>query len=239
MARPGRSIVVGDVHGCADELEDLLERVEIDPSDRVYFVGDLIARGPGTNRVLARFRELGAKGVIGNHELRMLEVRKARQRGHHGPRLGPGHERLLGELSEDDWATLEELPLWLDLPRHGVRLVHAGVVPGRPIEQQLVRDLTRIRSLADGEGSDRYSEQSWASAYSGSPHLVFGHNARLGVQLHECATGLDSGCVYGGSLTALVLPADAAPAPIDRRAEQLVSVPAHRAYYGPAANADA
>ena len=60
--------------------------------------------------------------------------------------------------------------------------------------------------------------------------MIFGHNARPDPQLHLWATGIDTGCVYGGRLTAMVLPDGAAPPPPDERGDVLVSVPARRAY---------
>ena len=85
-------------------------------------------------------------------------------------------------------------------------------------------------SFADGTPSAKWGVP-WGKSYVGPPHVVFGHNARRDPQLHPDATGLDTACVYGGALTALVLPAGASvPAPAERR-DALVSVPAREAYY--------
>jgi hypothetical protein len=229
-----RSIFVGDVHGCARELGELLELVGPTSSDVVYFVGDLVARGPDSAGVIRHFREVRGRGVLGNHEARVLEVRRSRLAGIATPKLGPTHEALFSELGDNDWTLLGSLPLYLDIPSNRSRVVHAGVVPGRSIREQEAWTLTHIRSLAeDGSASDRPGAESWAASYSGEPHLIFGHDARRGLQLHVAATGLDTGCVYGGSLTALVLPdGEAPPFPADRR-DLLVSVRAHAAYYAP------
>jgi predicted phosphodiesterase len=64
----GRTIIVGDVHGCRRELELLLERIDFRAGDRLVFVGDLIARGPDTLGVLDVARTTGAIVVRGNHE---------------------------------------------------------------------------------------------------------------------------------------------------------------------------
>ena len=232
----GRTIFIGDVHGCADELEQLLEATQWTSVDRVFFVGDLVARGPDTPRVLELYRRVAAHGVMGNHEDRILEARAERRAGRPGPRLSPAHEFVLNQLSEDDWTLLGNLPLWLDVPEHQLRIVHAGVVPGVPMSEQKRRDLLKMRALEpDGTATSSWRKRSWAADYRGPPHIVFGHNAVTGLQLHEDATGLDSGCVYGGALSALVLPqGEPVPAPA-KRTRYIVSVPAQQRYvdYGP------
>jgi hypothetical protein len=228
-----RSIFIGDVHGCVRELGALLELIAPTRDDRVFFVGDLVARGPDTPGVIRLFRETRARGVLGNHEARLLEVRRARLSGEAGPRLGPSHEALLRELNDADWALLGALPLYLDVEEHRVRVVHAGVVPGRALREHDAWTLTHIRSIGeDGKPSQQPGTESWAATYRGEPHVVFGHDARRGLQLHASATGLDTACVYGGSLTALVVPdGQTLPFPQARR-EFLVSVRAHARYYG-------
>jgi Calcineurin-like phosphoesterase len=227
-----RTIFIGDVHGCARELSELLDLVGPVSGDAVYFVGDLVARGPDSSGVLRLFREVGAKGVVGNHEVRVLEVRRSRLKGEDGPRLGASHEALLRELSDSDWALLDAMPLYLDLKANDVRIVHAGVLPGAPIRKQDTWTLTHIRSVTeDGRASADAGREGWAASYREKPHLVFGHDARRGLQLHAWATGLDTACVYGGSLTALVLPSgEKMPFPKDRR-ELLVSVRAKETYF--------
>jgi hypothetical protein len=225
-----RSIFIGDVHSCAAELAQLLAAVAVTNDDRVYFVGDLLTRGPDALGVLSLFRAVRARSPLGNHEQRLLAARHARQRGEPGPKLGASHLEVAMQLSDDDWAVLESFPLWIDVPEHNVRVVHAGVVPGVPFEAQDPWLLTHLRSLGDdGMPSEKWGTL-WGSVYRGSPHIVFGHNARQRPQIHPDATGLDTACVYGGALTALVLQDGAAPPPPDSRLDALVSVRARRAY---------
>ena len=77
----GRSIWIGDVHGCALELADLLDAISPTAEDRVIFVGDLVARGPDTPGVLRMVRETSALCVRGNHEHRLILAHQARVRG--------------------------------------------------------------------------------------------------------------------------------------------------------------
>ncbi|MBW2223465.1 MAG: metallophosphatase, partial [Deltaproteobacteria bacterium] len=137
------------------------------------------------------------------------------------PILRPAHQRVADELEEDDWRWLAALPLWIELPEHDALVVHGGLLPGLPLEDQDPYDLMNMRSiLADGSGSKDYEEGTpWASLWPGPRLVVFGHDAVRGLQNRPHSVGLDTGCVYGGWLTGLFLP---------RR--DLVSVPARGTY---------
>lgn len=230
----GRSIFIGDVHGCALELAEMFERLGPTGDDEVYLVGDLVARGPDTAGVLRLAREVGAQAVRGNHEQRLLEVREAQREGEPGPHLGAGHWQLFKSLTEEQWEQLASLPFTIEVPTHQIRVVHAGLVPGVPLELQKVSHFTRLRTIRpDGQPSTRLGGRLWGELWSGPPHIVFGHNAITGLQLHTDATGIDTGCVYGGQLSALVLPHGSAIPPVEHRRDFIVSVPAHERYYVP------
>jgi hypothetical protein len=225
----GRTIFIGDVHACSQELDELLDRIAWTAADRLYFVGDLVSRGPDPRGVLACIRRTGARSVRGNHEEAAIAFR--RQRGSKGEK---SHARSVAELTEEDWTFLDALPLWIDLPEHEARIVHAGVVPGIPIEEQPRSALLSMRYLGpSGEPIEKGGEVLWATRYAGPPHVIFGHNAQPEPQLHPWATGLDTGAIYGGRLTALVLDRDQKiPAPNERE-RLLISVRAHQRYYAP------
>ncbi|HLK93704.1 MAG TPA: metallophosphoesterase [Polyangia bacterium] len=215
-----RTIVVGDVHGCFDELLALMARAGRAAEDRVVLVGDLCAKGPNSAGVVRWARESGVEAVLGNHDAHVL--RAVRGDTH----VKPTHHAVAETLGAADVAWLESRPLWLRLDdagdSAGVRYlaVHAGLVPGIGIEQQTRDHLLNLRSItAEGLPSKRIDGAPWASLWRGPEHVLFGHDAVRGLQQHPFATGLDTGCVYGRELTALVLPS-----------RELVSVPALRAY---------
>lgn len=234
-----RTIIVGDVHGCHLELAALLDRVKFESGDQLVFVGDLVARGPDSLAVLDIARETGAIVVRGNHEQKLIDWRNSRNAWVHGgaeakPPMGKMHRDVARSLRPVDWTILETSLFWLDLPEHGVRVVHAGVVPGVPLASQRMDTLMRIRTVPGRDRQGKKAPVLWGTKYVGPPHVIFGHNAAPGLQLHAWATGLDTGCVYGGRLTAMVLGMNQkVPRAFVQRQALLVSEPARRVWFDP------
>ena len=210
-----RTIVVGDVHGCLDELMALLAKCGVTSDDSVVMVGDLVAKGPDSQGVVQWARESGARAVLGNHDAHVLRARGG------DPDSTRPHVKVAAALGDAEVAWLDKRPLWLRLDTASPHVVvHGGLVPGVAVERQTRDHLLNLRSITDdGEPSKRIEGTPWGAGWPGPEHAVFGHDAVRGLQRHKFATGLDTGCVYGRQLTALVLPD-----------HQLVSVPARRAY---------
>ncbi|PZR04865.1 MAG: metallophosphatase [Archangium gephyra] len=195
-----RTLFIGDVHGCNDEFGDLLAASGFGGDDRLVLVGDMTAKGPDSLGVVARARELKALAVLGNHDARVVELRDSDSKA--------PHAQIARALPAEDFRWLDLLPLWLDLPELNVLTVHAGVLAGIPLENQPRHVLLNLRSIdAEGRGSTRIENGvPWASKWPGPRHVIFGHDAVRGLQRYPFATGLDTGCVYGRSLTGLWLP---------------------------------
>ena len=219
-----RTLIVGDVHGCLEELEDLLEESGWEEDDQLVLVGDLVAKGPDSLGVIRLMREMRARAVRGNHDQHCLKWWDAKCAGDELPELKPAHQRVADELEAEDWRWLAALPLWIELPEHDALVVHAGLLPDLPLEEQDPYDLMNMRSiLDDGTPSRSYEEGTpWAAVWPGPRLVVFGHDAVRGLQNRPQSVGLDTGCVYGGWLTGLWVP---------RR--DLVSVPARGTYAQP------
>jgi predicted phosphodiesterase len=203
-----RTIIVGDVHGCAEELRLLLRKCGHAKGDRVVLAGDLVAKGPDSHGVVQYARENGVLAVLGNHDAYAIahknEVDKERSQD---------RRSYIRGLGADDWAYLESLPDFLRLGdvRPGgpeVLVVHAGLVPGVPLEDQRVENLRSLRSIDDmGQPTSHLLVHfPWAAQWRGPEWVIFGHDAVRGLQQHPLATGLDTGCVYGRQLTAIILP---------------------------------
>ena len=198
-----RTIVVGDIHGCYDELVDLLDKVSFGSEDRLISVGDLITKGPKNEEVLERFmsdRQLSA--VLGNHDL-ALRRRWNGEKFKLKPSQKPTHKELKHK-KERYVSYLNSLPFMIDLGTHLV--VHAGIRPGVALQSQTSEDLTELRSL----GPDRASRDGtpWYDVYDGEKIVLFGHWPKKKPRRGKKAIGLDTGCVYGYSLTAYILETD-------------------------------
>ena len=244
---PRRTLVIGDIHGCIEELDALLLAVDYAPGkDRLVLLGDLLDRGPDGVGVLRRAREIGAEAVRGNHEEKHLRWAGHLARRREDPRyripmrLGARREAEHARLSDDDLVWMARLPTWLEL-EGGWTAVHAGVVPGRPIDQQPDHVLLHLRDV-DARGFPLLGgavpvgpPRPWPRAWLGPCSVVYGHRVQALAEprIEEPApgifcAGIDTGCCYGGRLTALVLPT-----------REVVQVKAREAYaaLGPAARA--
>lgn len=255
---------IGDVQGCRQRLEVLLATLSFAPArDRLWFVGDLVNRGPDSVGVLRLVERLGGAVVLGNHDLHLLAVAA-------GARPLKASDTFTDVLEAGDreglldW--LARQPLMLRDDDSGWAMVHAGLPPAWDVEtaSRLAREveatlrsrhgdreflaqmygddpgrweenltgMERIRFIINAFTRIRFCDANGALDFShtgppGSqpanlhpwfelwPHrshrLVFGHWAALGAGDHGNAVSTDSGCVWGGRLTAVRLD----PAPVE------------------------
>lgn len=237
MADDGRRIFIGDIQGCREELEALLELARYDPvKDALEPVGDLVNRGPDSLGTLRLLKSLGAGGVLGNHDLHLLSARRGERTLKSSDTLG----RVLKASDCDDLlAWLKARPFikaWPD-----VILVHAGLSPAwinpavalanldPEVPHPRIDIATRLRwcdargetPSSDADPPDEPGFRPWFEHLKGRfrETIVFGHWARLGLVNRIGFRGLDTGCVWGGRLTAWIPETDS-----------LLSVPAARAY---------
>ncbi len=264
---------IGDVQGCAQELAQLIERIGYKSDrDQLWFVGDLVNRGPYSLKVLRLVRALGdnARCVLGNHDLHLLAVALVGAKLRKSDTLSeilqaPDRDVLL------EW--LLQRPLAHYEPAHADLLLHAGVVPqwtvaqtlelAREVQRSLTSDpktllsamygdqpdrwhselsgverlrfavnvLTRLRfCTADGridfkqKGKPESAPAPWMPWFkaprraSSGARIVFGHWSALGFYGADHVLGLDTGCVWGGTLSAFNLDArDSLPVSVPSR----------------------
>jgi bis(5'-nucleosyl)-tetraphosphatase (symmetrical) len=249
--------LIGDVQGCDGPLGRLLDEVAFSPSrDQLVLLGDVVNRGPDSAAVLRRLAALdgAATCLLGNHDLSLLAVAHGARKPGAGDTMdsvlqAPDRDALLGWLRRQSMAVY----------RHGLLMVHAGVLPQWDVDQVLalageveailrgpdagaflsrmygneparwddtlagadrlrivVNALTRLRfCTTDGTmllkaGGPLAQAPAGSTAWfdvpgrrtAGTP-IAFGHWSQLGLLLRDDAIGLDTGCVWGGCLSAL------------------------------------
>lgn len=199
------TLLVGDVHGCADELRALVDLAE---ADRVVLVGDLFTKGPDPLGVWRFIQERSCESILGNHDDHLLAT----------------PERLVAlHLPDQARRWLSSLPLTLSgrRPDGGTwRAVHAGIDPIDGLEATSRDQLLVMRRWPDDSS---LSHPFWWESYEGEELIVYGHDAARGlVDRRPRTLGLDTGCVYGGRLTGYLVEED-----------RIVSVPASRVYRRP------
>jgi protein phosphatase len=236
--------IIGDVHGCLDELVDLLSQLGYEVAEeagefrvvppegrKVVFVGDLVDRGPKIPEVLRLAMNMAEAGtavcVPGNHDMKL--VRKLRGRD---VQITHGLADSLAQLDRESPEFRQKVAAFLDgLVSHYVfddgRLVvaHAGMK-----EEMQGRGSGKVRDFAlygetTGETDDLGLpvRLDWASEYRGKAMVVYGHTPVAEPEWLNRTINIDTGCVFGGKLTALRYPE-----------KELISVPARQTYYEPA-----
>ena len=245
-----RTLAFGDIHGCLDELKDLLDKLNYDPStDRVILVGDLVDRGPYSAATVRYARNMKFEVVMGNHDEKYVRYAKHERKrtlnsDFENPMKtftsNPLKMEVFNSLTEEDIQFLSLLPGFIRVDVNFVA-VHAGFLPNAPIARQKTEVMTHVRHLdnttnkmcrLNEDFSTPTNSYFWAERWRGPESVVYGHNVHslTNVMVHEFVPnvkcyGIDKGVVYGGHLTALVY--DNA----EKRVHSFEQVPARRQYW--------
>lgn len=215
ISRFDEVVVIGDVHGCFDELSALLQKIHavIIPSNILkVFVGDLVNKGPQSRQVMQFMLEHHNResciSVRGNHDDVVVDqilnvIRK-------DPCSLRSKNKWMEEVTEEELRFLMDLPYSIAIPSLNALVVHAGVIPGLRVQDMRPEDLVSMRNLVQEDGVYKATRSdkdgtAWAKSWSGPEHVYFGHDAKRLLQREQHATGLDTGCVYGRELTGVFI----------------------------------
>ncbi len=214
-----RTLVIGDIHGCYEELLDLLDKAGINDDDHILSVGDIINRGPDSANTIRYFMTMPEKryAIMGNHEYKLIRAYKQAQM----PSLSMLYTRWqLGVDFRDVMAYITQLPIYHE--HDDALIVHGYYEPDVPLAEQ------KEHILIGTNGASSYLEDNykkpWWRMYKADKPIIVGHKDISGKQQpfnhKDRVFGLDTGCVYGGQLTGLWLPDF-----------EFVSVPARNAHW--------
>lgn len=188
---------IGDIHGCVDSLKDLIDKLPLRNGDKLIFLGDYIDRGPDSRAVIEKLLELRRSFdcvfLRGNHEWMMLNyVLNGKD---YELWMMNGAYATIRSYTDVKKIPPEHLEFFKDTiyyhVENGYLFVHAGVRPLIPLEKQDAFDLVWIRD------EFIYSEEPLVGF-----KVIFGHTPFRDVFVSHDKIGIDTGCVYGGKLTA-------------------------------------
>lgn len=228
-----RTIIIGDIHGCIDEFTELVHKISYDSEkDRLILLGDLIDRGPDSVAVVKKAREMKLECVMGNHEHKFLKWYRSQ-----GSRVDV-YDRVdfYLKLSDEDIQYIANMPTYIELGDAVV--VHAGLRPGIRLSDQSKHDMMYLRYTDSDRnyvslktinkfGKEETRARFWTEFWHGPKSVVYGHNIHSfeDPRIEEVAPGvtcygIDTGCCFGGCLTALIW-----------ETKQILQVQARRTYY--------
>ena len=207
-----RTIIFGDIHGCLAEWQELLAKVSATSEDQLISIGDLVCKGPSTKNTLDLAMSLpNFQCVMGNHEWSLL---KRWKKGTLEKSSNSYQKKAIKELSDnlDHYMNyIDQFPFYLKFPDFNV--VHAGLRPDIALKDQKKSDLMTLRTVPP-------DKKPWYEYYDKPKLIVHGHWAVQGLVVRDNVIGLDTGCVYGKKLTAVILPE-----------REIVSVNAKKVYH--------
>jgi len=193
-----RDIIIGDIHGCFDELQRLLEAAGATDEDRVISAGDFVDRGPDSVRVWEFLRDRpNTATIMGNHERKHVRGTLSYSQEVVKLQFGARYDAFLA------WAGA--LPYYLETDH--CLIVHGGFDPDVPLEKQ--REEVLCSTMSGAKHLDRtLGGRDWAALYRGPKPVVFGHRVVGDEAVHwnERAWAIDTGACHGGYLTALITP---------------------------------
>ena len=171
-------IIIGDVHGCFEELNELLTECEYNENNcSVIFVGDLVNKGPYSVEVVQFARKIKAHVVRGNHDDYALAIA---QNLISRPIESEGLN-YISKFSPEDLNWLNELPYTITIPSLDAIIVHAGLLPEIDLNKQTISDMYTIRNIIKNEDgslsgtSNIKLGEPWVNYWNHSPHIYFGH----------------------------------------------------------------
>ncbi len=199
-----QTLVIGDIHGCYDELQSLLDKAGLAENDSIISVGDCVDRGPDTPAVLNFFQEKpNAFLIMGNHERKHVRADKHEVKLARSQKIS---QIQFGDTYPDALTFMSTLPLYLDLP--DALVVHGYFEPGLPLSQQLATVL--CGTMGGDKHLRTHFDCPWYELYDSDKPLLVGHhnysNTDQPFIYQDRVFGLDTDCVTGKALTGLLLP---------------------------------
>lgn len=205
-------IIYGDVHGCYDEFTELRQKINPKKNDTEVCVGDIVTRGKHSIKTLRYIQEHNIQSVLGNHEdkiIRYLEHEKSKSKN--PIILDKDEQNIVKDLNSKDIDFLMNLPLFIKVKN--ITILHGGIHNSYDLNNLSKKEkskILRIRHLDKNYnfitfGKEKDDSIFWADVYDGNQgFVVYGHQWFQEVKLNKFSVGIDTGCVYGNKLSAII-----------------------------------
>ena len=202
-----RTLVIGDIHGCYEEMLALIDLAQLGPSDQIISIGDLFDRGPNSPAVYRYFRDRANNfAILGNHERKHIRAAAGELTLARSQKLTRRQFAESDEDYEEAVAWMESLPLYLELPE--ALIVHGFLEPGVALADQHPSVLC---GTLGGKGYlKRTGRWPWYEQIHLEKPVLVGHenytDSSQPFIYQQKVYGLDTGCVHGKTLTGILLP---------------------------------
>ena len=198
-------VIYGDIHGCLEEFEELRKKI---PSNSIEItVGDFLDKGPYSKETIEYLRKNRIFSILGNHEYKYLRKKIGRK-----VKMDEEQEKIYNSLSDNDFEYIFSLPYFIKANK--LTILHAGISNHIYLSNPSMSELNRLLFFREVDKNERFlplnhsckESTFWADIYDGHEgFVVYGHSAFLEIKKDIFSAGIDTGCVYGNKLSAIII----------------------------------
>ena len=221
-------VIYGDIHGCLEELEELRKLI---PKNSIEIsVGDILDKGPYPVKALRYAKKNKILTIMGNHEYKHIRKYWGRK-----VQLDEDQQRVYPQLKQKDFDFIESMPFFIKL--NHLTILHAGITNWIRLNNPKLNLMTLLLFLRDVDENGKFlplnhnnpNAKYWGDIYNGHEgFVVYGHNPFREIKKNKFSAGIDTGCVYGNKLTALIVKDTLKP-----QNYEIIQVKAKKEYFKP------
>jgi len=221
-------VIYGDIHGCLEELEELRKLI---PKNSIEIsVGDILDKGHYPVKALRYAKKNKILTIMGNHEYKHIRKYWGRK-----VQLDEDQQRIYPQLKQKDFDFIESMPFFIKL--NHLTILHAGITNWIRLNNPKLNLMTLLLFLRDVDENGKFlplnhnnpNAKYWGDIYNGHEgFVVYGHNPFREIKKNKFSAGIDTGCVYGNKLTALIVKDTLKP-----QNYEIIQVKAKKEYFKP------
>jgi len=198
-------VIYGDIHGCLEEWKEL--RKEIPKNSFEICLGDILDKGPYCVEALRYAQKNKIFSIMGNHEYKHLRKKLGKK-----VKLDENQQKIYSQLKKEDFDYISSMPFFLKL--NHITLLHAGITNKINLNNPPLKIINLLMFIREIDENNNFlplnhknlNAKYWADVYDGHEgFIVYGHNPFSNPKINKYSIGIDTGCVYGNKLTAIIM----------------------------------